>query len=167
MEPQSPTDQAASTTRPPRAAPTWRGLPLLLGAATGVLLCGAILLIVGLLTPRVPAPATTAQTLCDDLTAQRYAAAYGLLAPRQQARGSRAEFIASQRQLDALLGKVSHCAYTITSADVASVAITVTVTRAGRPPTSGVVRLIRDGTTWRVDAYDAAIVRAGERARSA
>lgn len=142
--------------------PLWRRwLPALLGAVAGLALCAAGLGLVHTLSPRVPAPDSTARALCAALTGQDYAAAYHLLAPDQQAQGTAAQFAASQRQLDALRGKITTCAYRVESNDEQSAQITLTLTRKGAGTLAASARLILVNGAWRVESYTDATVRAG------
>lgn len=159
MEPRATT--AAAVPREP--AGTARGiarrLPLLLGAITGVLLCAAAIALTALLAPRTPDPRSTARALCDDLTSQDYAAAYTLLAPTVRAQGTQAQFVASQRQLDVLRGRVTRCAYTISGASTASAIVTLSLTRGPEAAATAEVRLIFAGHDWLVSAFDTSLVR--------
>lgn len=132
-------------------------LAVVLGVATGALLCVAIFAIIQLVNGRAPRPEATAQALCDDLTSQRYDAAFALLSSGLQAQGTQAQFIASQQQLDTLLGKATRCSFTVQSADASSASVALVATRAGKSAT-GSVRLTRQGDGWRVAAYDTSVV---------
>jgi hypothetical protein len=114
-----------------------------------------------LFAPRVaspPAPNATMQTLCADLTAQRYADAYALLSPRLQAQGSQAQFVASQRELDALQGDVTTCSAAIVNVAGSNASASLQVTRAHAKTASAAVTLTAIGSAWRVDSYDTAVV---------
>lgn len=133
-------------------------LPLVLGAASGILLCALALAILFLVNGQPVSPRTTGQALCADLEAQNYDAAYSLLAPGPRGAGTSAQFAASQRELDALNGKVVSCTATIQHADSAQASLLLTVTRQRTGTAQGSVHLqLLDGT-WKVDAYDTATI---------
>ena len=134
--------------------PLWRRwLPALLGAVAGLALCATGLGLVNALSPRAPAPDPTARALCAALTGQDYAAAYQLLAPDQQAQGTAAQFAAAQRQLDALRGKITTCAYHVESNDDHTAQIMLTLTRKGAGTLSASAGLILVNGAWRVASY--------------
>jgi hypothetical protein len=160
---------AADTTTPdmparPRAQavmPLWRRwLPALLGAVAGLALCAAGLGLANVLSPRSPAPDSTARAFCAALAGQHYVAAYGLLSPDQQTQGTAAQFAATQRQLDALRGKITACAYRVESDDDHSAQVTLTLTRESAGTLSASVRLLLVNGAWRVESYSDATVRA-------
>lgn len=141
---------------------TLRFLPVALGAVAGVIL---VIVAVELVSHRSdaaqpPAVAPIARQICSDLTAQRYDALYGLLAPTQQAIGSSSQFAASQRQLDAQLGVVRACVYSVTAQNTQSATLTLTLTRGASPGTVGQVQLIYDQKAWRIADYDSSLVAA-------
>jgi len=152
----SPASRAAR----PRAG--WRRfMPILLGLGAGIALVALALGALILLTPRPaapPAPSLTTQAFCADLTAQRYADAYALLSPRLQAQGSQAQFVASQRELDALQGDVTACSSAIVNVAGGSASASLQVTRAHTKSASAAVTLVAVGSSWRVDSYDTAVV---------
>jgi hypothetical protein len=141
--------------------PIWRRwLPALLGAVAGIALCAAGLGLASALSPRAPAPDGTARALCDALTTQNYAAVYGSLSPYQKAQGTAAQFAASQRELDAVRGKITTCAYQIASNDDRTAQVTFTLTRARAGTLSASARLLLVNGAWRVDTFTDAVVRA-------
>jgi len=144
----------------PRAG--WRRFtPILLGLVAGIALVAVALGALIIFTPRVaqpPAPSATTQQLCADLTTQRYADAYALLSPRLQAQGSEAQFVASQRELDALQGDVTTCSAAIVNVAGASASAALQVTRAHAKAASAAVTLTVVGSAWRVDAYDTSVI---------
>lgn len=157
-----PTRYREADAKPSARRSTLRALPLLLGAIAGIAL---VVLVMSLLSQRPgqaqnPSVAPTARQLCDDLTTQRYDDLYGLLAPALQTVGSRAQFVASQRQLDAQLGTARACSYSIAGQDAASATLTLTVTRGASAATSGQVRLTYEGTHWRIADFDSSLVAA-------
>ena len=148
--------------KPPARRSALRALPLLLGAVAGVAL---VVLVMGLLSQRPgqaqsPSVTPTARQLCDDLTAQRYDDLYGLLASALQSIGSRAQFVASQRQLDAQRGVARTCGYSVAGQDAANATLTLTITRESSATTSAQVRLIYEGTSWRIADFDSSLVAA-------
>jgi len=144
----------------PRAG--WRRFtPILLGLVAGIALVAVALGALIIFTPRVAspqAPSATTQQLCADLTTQRYADAYALLSPRLQAQGSEAQFVASQRELDALQGDVTTCSAAIVNVAGASASAALQVTRAHAKAASAAITLTVVGSAWRVDAYDTAVI---------
>ena len=149
------------------AGPTARrsalqALPLLLGAVAGIAL---VVLVMALLSqqsasPQSPSVAPTARQLCADLTAQRYDDLYELLAPALQTVGSRPQFVASQRQLDAQRGVARACSYSVAEQDATNAALTLTITRGSAAATSGQVRLTYEGNSWRIADFDSSLVAA-------
>lgn len=149
---------AASSTR----AAGWRRFtPILSGLAAGIALVAIGLGALILFSPRAaapPLPSAAAQALCADLTGQRYADAYALLSPRLQAQGSQAQFVASQRELDALEGNVTACNSAIINVAGNSASASLQVTRAHAKSASAAVTLTVVGSVWRVDSYDTSVI---------
>ncbi|HKT39873.1 MAG TPA: hypothetical protein VJR48_15970 [Ktedonobacterales bacterium] len=142
-----------------------RGTPRWLALALGVV-AGVALVIMGvaffsrLSEASSPPVAPIARQICDDLTNQRYDDFYGLLSSAEQAVGTRDQFVASQRQLDAQLGAAHTCAYTVSSQDASSANITLTLTRGTASSTPAQVRLTLEQTVWRISDYDSSLVKA-------
>ena len=140
-----------------------RRLPLLLGAATGLVICVVglfVLLALNGRTPPVPAPDATANAICADLRSADYTALYNALAPALQQQGANAqmEFVASQRQLDIASGKVASCAYQVQRADSAQATVSYTIARGSAPAQSGqIVFSYLDGS-WRIASYDTSLI---------
>ena len=133
--------------------------PLLLGAATGVLLC---LLAFGLLraangTTAGPDAAAAGRTLCTQLEAQQYAALYASLSVRLRNEGTSAQFAASQEQLDILYGKVTSCSASVTQVS-GRPALSLRVTRMHVGERTGAVTLVNEDNAWRIDSYDSGVV---------
>jgi hypothetical protein len=148
---------AASPRAPRPDVPSW--LPLVLGAVVGLLLCTGALAVGSLLAPHPPDPAPTARALCSALTSRDYAAAYSLLSSQQQATGTQAQFVASQRQLDILRGPTRRCVPVVT-ADANGVAdVTLTIARGTSTPSTAQIRLILSGNSWRINTFDSSLVR--------
>ncbi len=144
-----------------RTLPVWRRLPVILGAATGVGLCGILLLASFLLVhlrPAPPDPTPVARSLCAHLQTQDYPATYALLSNRLRAEGTVTQFSASQRRLDIERGPVTSCTPTIQHTDAAQTAISLTLTRGAAAPQAASVTLIYESGTWAIDAYDPALV---------
>lgn len=144
-----------------------RRFPLLLGAFAGIGVCALSLLLLSLLrgqasTPaaHLPAPGATAQAICADLQRQDYAALYSRLTSGLRTEGTAAQFVASQRQLDIALGTVTHCTAIVTGGDTGQASVQFTLTRGRGAPTSATGHLTYEGGAWRLDAYDAQLVRA-------
>ncbi|MGZ3640501.1 MAG: hypothetical protein ACXVCX_21940 [Ktedonobacterales bacterium] len=148
--------------QPNTTQPLWRRLPIILGAASGIGLCLIVLLLSFLLThaqPTPPDPTPTARTLCADLQAHDYTATYALLSTRLRAQGTATQFAASQRRLDIERGQVTSCAPTIQHADAAQAAVSLTLTRGTATTTQAAsVTLINESGSWKVDAYDPALI---------
>ena len=132
--------------------------PLVLGAATGIMICVVALAVLYVLSGRAASPEVTGQALCADLQAQRYDAAYDLLAPSLRSTGTAAQFTASQRELDTLRGKVVSCTAAIQQSDGAQATLRLTVARQQSSTAQGIVHLRLVDGVWKVDAYDPAVV---------
>lgn len=145
-------------TSPRRAPRLVRALPLVLGACAGVLLGVALLAVVTLTRPMAPAPDPAAQAVCTALTTRHYDVLYAELTPALQASGTQAQFVASQEQLDTILGAATSCSAGVRQADASHAAITLRLTRAHSGTLLGSVSLVLAGSTWRVAAYDASAV---------
>ncbi|HLZ24197.1 MAG TPA: hypothetical protein VKQ30_18950, partial [Ktedonobacterales bacterium] len=148
-------DQHAAGTSAPdiameQSATRGSRLPLVLGAATGILLCAVVLAVLFVVSSRATSPAATGQALCADLQAQNYDAIYNLLAPSLQGVGSATQFDASQRELDALSGKVMSCTVTVQQADSTQASLWLTIARQQTGTVRAAVRMqLLDGV-WRV-----------------
>lgn len=149
--------------RPPDDAPEprprrWGGLAVVLGALTGLVICGIAFGVLYLINGRSVSPDSAAQSLCADLQAQNYTAAYDLLAPPLQHEGTAQQFTLSQRQLDIQNGKVVACVYTVSSADSAQATLSMTVTREHTGTSAGVVHFQYLGGVWKVASYDTSVI---------
>jgi hypothetical protein len=153
-------DRPTATITPTRwNTPRW--LPLALGVAAGVLLVilGVTLLSRLTATPaNSPAVAPVAHQLCSDLTTQQYDDLYGLLATAEQAVGTRDQFVASQRQLDAQLGPARVCSYAVGAQDPSSATLTLTLARSTPMATTAQVKLTLEQNHWRIADYDSSLV---------
>lgn len=150
-----------ATTSPARQS-ALRILPWALGMVTGVLL---VLVGVAIFSHRNNAPPLVpvdrnARQLCADLTTQRYDDLYTMLSTAEQGVGPRDQFVASQRQLDVQLGAVSGCAYTVVSQDAANAKLLLQITRGSSPAAAATVRLVMQGSDWRIADYDSSLVAA-------
>lgn len=137
-----------------------RFLPVALGAVAGVLL---VIVGVAFFSHRTTSPPLVpvdrnARQLCADLTTQQYDDLYNMLSTAEQGVGTRDQFVASQRQLDVQLGTVSGCAYTLVSQDAANARISLRLTRGSSPTTAATVRLVMQGSDWRIADYDSSLV---------
>ena len=150
-------DEGVTKPTPRRAL---RLAPVALGVVAGVALVivGATLLSHGSATARPPSFTPTARQFCDDLTTQRYEDLYALLSPTQQQIGSREQFVAVQRQLDAQLGAARACVYSAAVQDDYHVILTLTLTRSSAPATSAQSQLTYEQHGWRVSDYDTSLV---------
>lgn len=129
--------------------------PVLMGALAGLILCGLGYLALNALAPRQPDVAPTLRAVCADLTAQRYDHLYTLLDPTLQADGTQAQFIASQRQVDALLGRATACAVGTPSATGSNVSVAFTLTRGAQTPPAQAA-LVSESGSWRIISYSGA-----------
>lgn len=152
--PHLPSPEAAPEQRSRR----WGGLAVLLGAVTGILICGIGFGALYLANGRTTPPDGAAQSLCADLQSQNYTAAYELLAPQIQHEGTAQQFTLSQRQLDIQDGKVVACIFTVSSADSAQASIRMTVTRERTGATAGAVHFQYLGSAWKMDSYDTSVI---------
>ena len=148
---------------PPEDAPEprtrrWGGLAIVLGALSGIVICGLAFGVLYLINGRTVSPDGAAQSLCADLQAQNYTAAYELLAPALQHEGTAQQFALSQRQLDIQNGKVVACVYTVSSADSAQASLNMTVTRKQSGTSAGVVHFQYLSGAWKVASYDTSVI---------
>lgn len=153
-------DRPTATITPARRnTPQW--LPLALGVAAGILLVVLGIAILSRLTAtstNSPAVAPVARQICSDLTTQQYDDLYGLLSTAEQAVGSRDQFVASQRQLDAQLGTARTCSYTVAGQDVGSATLTLTLARGSEMAATAQVKLTLEQNHWRIADYDSSLV---------
>jgi hypothetical protein len=139
-----------------------RALPVALGVVAGVAL---VILVASLLSHRsaaAPSPSftSTARQLCDDLSTQRYDDLYNLLSPAQQQIGSRDQFVAAQRQLDAQFGATRACVYSAAASDSSHVTLMLSLTRGTASATTAQAQLTYEQQRWRVSDYDSSLVAA-------
>ncbi len=130
------------------------GLPILLGAAAGLALCALVFFVLTLAAKPTPDPAPTARTVCADLSSQRYDALYTLLSPGLQGQGTEAQFVASQRELDRLLGNVRACEASVAANSNGAAAITLTLQRGQTAAASAHLALTQTQGEWRIASYD-------------
>lgn len=148
-------DQPMVTEAARRSGIITRGsMPILLGVATGLALCALVYFALTFAAGPAPGPAPTARSICADLTSQRYDALYGLLSPDMRRLGTQAQFIASQRELDSLLGPVHTCHATVNSNSGGVAAITLTLQRGQAAPVGATLSLMHAQSAWTVTAYD-------------
>ncbi|HEY7849121.1 MAG TPA: hypothetical protein VIC27_03595 [Ktedonobacterales bacterium] len=150
-------DQAPAARPALRRAAAWRmrgGLPILLGVLAGLALCAVAYFALTLAARPAPDATPTARTICADLTTQRYASVYELLSPDLQRQGGAAQFAASQRELDRLLGDVHTCQASVASNDGAVAALSLTLQRGQAPPANAQVALGETQGSWRITSYD-------------
>ncbi|HEY7342562.1 MAG TPA: hypothetical protein VH591_16935 [Ktedonobacterales bacterium] len=153
-------DRPTATITPTRRnTPRW--LPLALGVAAGILVVVlGIALVSRLSATSTNSPSVTpvARQICSDLTTQHYDDLYGLLSNAEQAVGTRDQFVASQRQLDAQLGTARACSYTVGTQDVSSATLTLTLARGTLMVTQARVKLTLEQNHWRIADYDSSLV---------
>lgn len=133
-------------------------LPLMLGAATGIVICAVALAVLFVLNGRAASPNATGQALCADLQAQHYDAAYDLLAPSLRSAGTAAQFSSSQRELDALRGIVVSCTTTVQQTDATQATLQLNVVRQRSGTAQGIVHVQLVDGVWKVDAYDTSVI---------
>jgi hypothetical protein len=127
-------------------------LPVLLGIVAGLGLCAVVYLALTFSAGPAPDPAQTAHAICADLTTQRYDNLYALLSPDLQQQGAEAQFAASQRELDSLLGPVRSCRATIGSNGGGAAGVTLALQRG--QATNAQVALTQAQGAWRIASYD-------------
>ena len=153
-------DRPTATITPTRRnAPQW--LPLALGVVAGILLVFLGIALFSRLTATAstsPSVAPVAHQICSDLTTQQYNDLHGLLSTAEQALGTRDQFVASQRQLDAQLGTAHTCNYTVAGQDVSSATLTFTLARGTEMATTAQVKLTLEQNHWRIADYDSSLV---------
>lgn len=159
-------DEPANTARrdqskrdePMRTSPLRQRLPIMLGAATGILVCGVVLAAVLLLGSRPAPPDPAAQALCGRLQSQDYTTTYTNLSNTLKQKGTQAQFVASQRELDIVSGVTRSCGFAIEHNDgsVATVQFTLTRDKAGTQRATA--RFIHDSGVWLLDYYDASVI---------
>ena len=153
-------DRPTATIAPARRnAPQW--LPLALGVVAGILVVILGIALVSRVTAtstNSPSVAPVASQICSDLTTQQYDDLYGLLSSAEQAVGSRDQFVASQRQLDAQLGTAHECSYTVAEQDASSATLTLTLARGTEMATTAQVKLTLEQNHWRIADYDSSLV---------
>lgn len=136
------------------------GAPIALGVVAGLVICGLIYLAITLFSPHSPHQPDiqpTARAICADLTGQRYDDLYTRLTPALQGQGTEAQFVASQRELDQLQGKVTACVPGTPAMNGATGTVAFTLTRAGSAqPVAAQATLAASGGVWRVASYSGA-----------
>ena len=140
-----------------RRAPTGRlggAFPVLAGIFAGLVLCALGILAFRMTANPPPDPAPTAHAICADLMGQRYDALYTLLSPDLQGQGSAAQFAASQRELDRLVGPVRSCQPSVGGSGNGAASITLKLQRGSASPVSAQVALVDMQGGWRVSSYD-------------
>ncbi len=140
-----------------RRVPTGRpggAFPVLAGVFAGLLLCALALLAFRLTASSTPDPRPIAHTICVDLSGQRYDALYTLLSPDLQGQGSEAQFAASQRELDRLVGPVRSCQPTVVNAGNGVASVTLRLQRGSASPATAQVTLTDMQGSWRISSYD-------------
>jgi len=135
-------------------------LPWLLGAATGLVVCVAGLVILHLINRPAPSPLATAGAVCNDLRSADYASLYTALSPSLQQQGTdpQTQFTASQRELDIISGRVASCAYHLEQSDSTHATVTYLIARGVKQAQAAQVTLIYEDGTWRIQQYDTSLV---------
>lgn len=139
-------------------SPLRQRLPLVLGAATGILVCGVVLAAVLLLGSKPAPPDPAAQALCGELQSQDYTATYSNLSNSLKQQGTQAQFVASQRELDIVSGVTRSCGFAIEHNDGSVATVQFTVTRDKVGIQRATARFLHDNGAWRLDYYDASII---------
>jgi hypothetical protein len=133
-----------------RAPRAW--LPIALGIVAGLAICVVVALALRFANQPAPDPAPTARAICSDLSSQRYKSLYDLLTPNLQMQGTLSQFVASQRELDRLLGPVRACQVSGASASGASADVILTLQRTRA--TTAHAALSQTSGGWRIASYD-------------
>lgn len=145
-QPAAESGRAGAEGRVPRA---W--LPIALGVVAGLAICATGAFVQIHFHPPIPDPAPTARAICADLSSQRFDSLYGLLTPNLQTQGTQAQFVASQRELDRLLGPVHACQVSGASVRGASADVTLTLQRT--EAVTAHVALVQTSGNWRISNY--------------
>lgn len=135
------------------------GLPIALGALAGLALCTLGYIALLFLVPHQQAQPNvqpTANTICVDLLHRSYDQLYTLLDSSLQEQGTQAQFVASQRQLDTLLGPVSSCAPSQPAIAGATATLAYSLTRTTGENATVKVTLIDQDGSWRISSYNGA-----------
>lgn len=149
--------QTAAADAERRRAPVGRfggAFPVLAGVFAGLVLCALALLAFRLSASPPPDPAPIAHTICVDLSGQRYDALYSLLSPDLQSQGSEAQFAASQRELDRLVGPVRGCQPGAITVSNGVASLTLRLQRGSASPANAQVALTDMRSAWRISSYD-------------
>jgi hypothetical protein len=133
-------------------------LPIVLGAATGILVCGVVLAAILLLGSRPSPPDPAAQALCGALQSQDYGTTYTNMSSTLKQQGTQQQFVASQRELDIVSGAARSCGYAIEHNDGSVATVQFTVTREKSGTQRATARFIHDGAVWRLDYYDPSVI---------
>ncbi len=128
-------------------------LPIMLGIVAGLVLCAVAL--IALNAPangRPPDPSTTVGSICADLSTHKYDDLYSLLTPALQQQGNQAQFVASQRELDVLLGPVTSCKQSVVwrGNDVSQASLTL----ARKNEATSNITLAYKQSDWRIVDFD-------------
>lgn len=129
-------------------------LPILLGVVAGLAICALAYFALTLRAGPTPDPAPTARAICADLTAQKYDSLYALLSPDLQGQGTEAQFAASQRELDSLLGPTRTCQAAVMSNTGSQATIALTLQRGQTAAKGAQVGLTEAQGSWRIISYD-------------
>lgn len=129
-------------------------LPILLGVAAGLAICALAYFALTLRAGPTPDPTPTARAICADLTTQKYDSLYTLLSPDLQSQGTEAQFVASQRELDSLLGPTRTCQAAVMANTGSQATIALTLQRGQTAAKSAQVALAEAQGNWRITSYD-------------
>ncbi len=99
-----------------------------------------------------------AQRFCDALVARDYPTAYAYLSTALQGQGTEEQFAASQRDLDRIKGTVTRCAFSYVRVSGPRAVFQMNVARAQAGTATGVLQLVFERNSWKVDAYDANVI---------
>lgn len=158
------TPQRYSSPVPPGGAPPRSTRPRWLVPVAAIALVVVVLaVVVGVVYAigqnALQQPMSTAQAFCDDLKAQKYNEAYGLLSSGYQARMTAADFTAIGQLRDQLDGKVSQCGLAgiqgsgfSLNLNPQSTSINAQITR--KQTYTGAVSLVKQNGAWKIDALD-------------
>jgi hypothetical protein len=124
------------------------------GIFAGLALCALAFVALRLTNAPAPNPSPVAHAICADLTSQRYGALYTLLSPDLQGQGTEAQFAASQRELDRLVGVVHGCQASVGSVDGGVASVTLTLQRGTSASITAPLALTQSQGAWRISSYD-------------
>lgn len=134
-----------------------RPVRLLIAAVLGLALALGVVAVL-VFTSGTGSASVAAQQFCDALVRHDYASAYSQLAQSLRQEGTESQFAASQQELDRLNGGASSCRFSAPRVQDDHAMFTLTLTRTQSGTMSGALGLVREQSSWRVDAYDSNVI---------